>query len=102
MKMIASVLELSRQDIKALRITDPYSLHRMVYSLYDDIRSDAEKQSSVSSGILYADQGGDYKSRKILLLANRQPHTKIDGLYGEVRSKDIPMDFLTIPNIASK
>jgi CRISPR system Cascade subunit CasE len=94
MKMIASVLELSRQDIKALRITDPYSLHRMVYSLYDDIRSDAEKQSSVSSGILYADQGGDYKSRKILLLANRQPHTKIDGLYGEVRSKDIPMDFL--------
>lgn len=95
MRMIASVLELSRQDIKALRITDPYSLHRVVYSLYDDIRSDNQKQSSVSSGILYADQGGDYNSRKILLLANRQPYTKVDGLYGEVRSKDIPTDFLS-------
>ena len=94
MKMIASVLELSRSDIKALKITDPYSLHRVVYSLYDDIRTDAEKQSSVSSGILYADQGGDFKSRKVLLLANRPPKDKVDGLYGQVRSKEIADDFL--------
>jgi CRISPR system Cascade subunit CasE len=32
--MIASVLRLSRSDCKALRVTDPYSIHRVVYSLF--------------------------------------------------------------------
>ena len=47
MSMIASVLHLDRRDIKALRITDPYSLHRVVYSLYDDVRSAEEKGGRV-------------------------------------------------------
>jgi len=94
MSIIASVLHLDRQAAKALRITDLYSLHRVVYSLYEDIRSDAEKQVSKSSGILFADQGGDFAGRRILLLADRAPAPCIDGKYGKVLSKPIPQDFL--------
>lgn len=94
MNMIASVLHLDRHAVKALRITDPYSLHRVVYSLYDDIRDEAQKKTSVSSGILYADQGGDVRGRKVLMLANRQPMESVDGQYGEVLSKPIPESFL--------
>lgn len=94
MSMVASVLHLDRRSVKALKITDAYSLHRVVYSLYEDVRDEQEKQSSEASGILYADQGGNYKSRKILMLSNRQPLHSIDGQYGEVHSKTIPADFL--------
>ncbi|BAW81083.1 CRISPR-associated protein Cse3 [Candidatus Nitrosoglobus terrae] len=99
MNLTASVLQLDRAAIKALRITDPYSLHRVVYSLYEDRRSSAEKQGSQASGILYADQGGDFQGRKILLLANRVPAEQAvneDGqAYGEVNSRPIPDNFLT-------
>lgn len=94
MTLIASVLHLDRQAIKALKITSPYSLHRVVYSLFEDVRSEQEKQASNSSGLLYAEQGGDYKSRKILLLSNRPPKERVDGLYGEVQSKVISDSFL--------
>lgn len=94
MNLIASVLHLTRADIKALKITDPYSLHRVVYSLYADTRSEDEKNASKASGILYADQGGDFQHRKILLLADREPAAQIDGQYGEVQSKTVSPDFL--------
>lgn len=94
MRLIASVLHLDRQASKALRITDPYSLHRVVYSLYEDVRSEEEKSASQTSGILYADQGGDFQSRRILLLADRMPAECIDGQYGQVQSKPIAESFL--------
>lgn len=94
MNLIASVLHLDRQAIKALRITDPYSLHRVVYSLYEDVRSAKDKAASQASGILYADQGGDFHVRKILLLANRTPAQCVDGQYGQVQSKQIAEGFL--------
>lgn len=94
MNMIASVLHLDRRAVKALRITDAYSLHRVVYSLYDDIRDAEQKQASAASGILYADQGGDIRGRKILMLANREPLGAVDDQYGEVLSKPIPDNFL--------
>ena len=89
MSMIASVLHLDRKAIKALRITDLYSLHRVVYSLYDDVRDAEQKSASHGSGILFADQGGDFQSRRILMLANRSPAECIDGQFGEVQSKTI-------------
>lgn len=95
MTLIASVLHLSRADIKALKITDAYSLHRVIYSLYPDIRSETEKAASQSSGILFADQGGDFQHRKILLLANRFPADQLEGGYGEVQSRPIPDSFLS-------
>jgi len=94
MSLIASVLYLDRQASKALRITDPYSLHRVVYSLYEDLRSAEEKGSSQPSGILYADQGVDFHRRRILLLADRVPAECIDGQYGQVQSKPIGESFL--------
>lgn len=89
--MIASVLHLGRADVKALKITDAYSLHRVVYDLFDDIRTESEKQQSVSSGILYADKGGDFHGRRILMLSNRQPNAPING---EVSIKKIADSFL--------
>ncbi len=61
----ASVLNLDRRAVKALAITDHYSIHRVVYSLFEDIRSAAEKAASISSGIVYADQGGNALGRQI-------------------------------------
>ena len=94
MNLTASVLHLDRAAIKALSITDPYSVPRVVYSLYEDVRSEVEKASSQASGILYADQGGDFHGRKILLLADRSPADHVDGRYGNVESRAIPEDFL--------
>jgi len=89
--MIASALHLNRNDVKKLKITDAYSLHRVIYSLFEDIRTPEQKQTGSSSGILYADKGGDEKHRKILILANRNP---IVPEQGELSSKKIPDDFL--------
>lgn len=94
MNLIASVLQLDRTAVQALRITDAYSLHRVVYSLFEDVRSDAEKAASHASGILYADQGGDFQHRTILLLSDRPPAPYIDGQYGTIRSRSIREDFL--------
>lgn len=107
MSLIASVLHLTRKDVQALKINDPYALHKAVYSLYPDVRSAEEKQGSTPSGFLYADLGGDYKSRKVLLLANREPAMFLkdsngQGEYGEVQSKPVSSDFLTYKNYRFK
>ena len=73
MTLYAAMLELGRRDMKALRITDRYSLHRVVYSLYDDVRSAEQKRRGAPSGILFDDLGGDVRARKILTVANRMP-----------------------------
>lgn len=102
MNLTASVLQLNRTAVQALRVTDAYSLHRVVYSLFDDVRSDAEKAASHTSGILYADQGGDFQHRTILLLSDRPPAPHIDGRYGTVRSRPIAEDFLAHPRYRFK
>ncbi len=94
MNLVASVLHLDRRAVKKLRITDPYSLHRVVYSLYEDVRDTKQKSASTSSGILYADHGADISGRRILLLSDRAPADKADGQYGYVQSKSIPPNFL--------
>lgn len=88
----ASVLRLSRADIKTLNIKDAYALHKVVYGLFEDVRSDAEKQTSISSGITYADKGGDFNTRKILMLSNRKPHQTPQ--FGVVQTKPIHASFL--------
>lgn len=92
--LFASVLHLSRQDCQALRLTDPYSLHRVVYSLFPDVRSEADKQASETSGIQFADLGGDVRGRKVMLLSDRPPAANVDGQYGEVNSRPLPPGFL--------
>ena len=89
--MIASVLKLGPKDIKTLRVTDDYSLHRVVYSMFEDRRSEAEKNASVPSGFLYADKGGDSNGRLILLLSDREP---LKPAHGTLESKTVDEKFL--------
>lgn len=93
--MIASALRLTRADIKALRVTDAYSLHRVVYDLFDDVRSESEKQASTPSGILYTDKGGDFHYRHVLILSNRAPNKPE---HGEIESRIIKEAFLQHEN----
>lgn len=98
--MYAGLLQLSRNDMVALRITDPYSVHRVVYDLYSDVRTDSQKNASVSSGILYVDKsnGDEFKNgsdRIILLLSDRPPNTSPE--FGMVTAHPIADDFLDHP-----
>lgn len=98
MTLFASILALRRTDIQALRITDPYSIHRIVYGLFDDVRTQEEKNKQTPKGILYLDQGGNAMGRHILMLSNREPTpgamTKEGRLVGSVQSKEISLDYL--------
>jgi CRISPR system Cascade subunit CasE len=89
--MIASLLTLTRADIKALGLKDAYSLHRIIYDLYEDVRSTQEKQTSTPSGILYVDKGGDWQSKRILMLADRPPRIP---QHGRIESRSIHDNFL--------
>ena len=83
--MIASVLRLSRSECTALKIRDAYSIHRVVYDLFP-------KTVEETRGFLYADKGGDFNARNILLLSKRPP---IPPEIGIVESKTIPAAFMT-------
>lgn len=86
--MFASRYRLTPRDLKALRISDTYSLHRVVYGLFDDVRhGDREK----GSGILFADLGGDRSGRQILILSDRAPRVPDCGDF--VRTEPIPEAF---------
>ena len=84
--MIASMLKLSRNDCDALNLKDPYGLHRVVYSLFP------KKNGKAPRDFLFADKGGDFSQRKVLILSQRKP---LDPKYGEISSKQIPESFLS-------
>lgn len=88
----ASVLLLSPEDVKRLKVKDAYALHKVVYGLFEDVRSEAEKAVGKSSGILYADKGGDFHTRKILLLSHRKPHQTPQ--FGQVKTNPILSSFV--------
>lgn len=89
----ASVLKLTRMDVKALSIRNAYGIHKAVYGLFEDRRSTSEKAGSTSSGILYAEQGGDRMTRNILMLSDRKPHQTPQ--FGTVQTITISTDFLS-------
>jgi CRISPR system Cascade subunit CasE len=89
----ASRLHLSRADIKKLRVHDAYGVHRVVYQLYEDVRSDSEKNTSYASGFLYADKGGDFNGRTLLILSNRPPRIGEHQL--SIETKAVKGSFLT-------
>jgi len=86
--MIASALTLSRHDCKALNITDAYGLHKAVYSLFPE-------QPGQGRDFIYADKGGDWNCRRILLLSVRRPMTPE---FGTIESKEVPDSFLRWDN----
>lgn len=97
-ELFVSALHLDRKAVKVLKITDPYSLHRVVYSLFQDVRTESEKHSHIQSGIVYADQGGGFEGyeavRKVLMISDREPAANIDGQYGQVICKPLANEFL--------
>lgn len=83
MQMIATKLILSQEAIKRLRISDAYSIHRVVYSLFD--RSTVE-----SHRILYSDLGGDFFNHSVLIISDRTPNVDNLAVKVVVNSKPIP------------
>ena len=87
--MIASMLKLGRSDCKALTVKDAYSIHRIVYSLFP-------KENTMSQrDFLFADKGGNFNTRKILILSKHRPSIPE---FGEIESKEVPDKFLSYKN----
>ena len=65
--MFASRYRLSPRDAKALRVTDTYSLHRVVYGLFDDVREGDREKAAVSCLSIWAgtNTGGSFLSCQI-------------------------------------
>lgn len=95
MNLYLSALRLDRQACHRLKIKDCYSLHRVVYDLFDDIRTAQEKRQDISSGIQWVDKGGDYHYRQLLILSDRLPRqTDV----GELETKPLPPQFISYPH----
>ena len=77
--------------VRALRITDTYSWHRVVYDQYDDVRNGAGQGPS---GILWTVDELRGKFR-ITVLSDRQPHKTINSVAGvSVSSTELKEAFL--------
>ncbi|MGN0918259.1 MAG: type I-E CRISPR-associated protein Cas6/Cse3/CasE [Oxalobacter sp.] len=70
------LLEVGRRDLSRLAITDSYSVHRLIYNLFDDVRSEGEKQQSIPANFCYADLGGNTLRRQFLVLSDRLPRAQ--------------------------
>lgn len=92
----ASLLTLSRKDVISLKLRDAYSLHKIVYGLFENRRTHEEDRSS-PSGFLYVDQGSEFhdshfRGRRILILSDRRPH--FTPLCGTLVVKPVSSSFL--------
>lgn len=86
--MIASILQLSRRDMKALgKNPDEYAVHKLVYSLFP----------GESRNFLYLDQGGDFEVRNILMVSEDEPQ---ETGTGQLFTKAIPDRFLSYDRYA--
>lgn len=95
-----SQYQLSATDARCLRLTDAYSVHRIVYGLFDDARGGAPNKAS---GILFADKGmklgGEPRQnmRTILILSDRQPR---EPECGNIQAKPLPDSYLQAEHYA--
>lgn len=80
---------LSLMDCKSMRITDTYSLHRVVYDLFENIRQD--KDYHKSSGILFVDKGTLRGMRRLLIVSNREP---LNPKFGILEKRELKPSFL--------
>lgn len=79
---------LTHADRRVLRWTDIYSLHRIVYDLFDDVRG-ADRQTG--SGILFADKGVRQGVSRILILSDRPPRLPQRGA---LETRPLPESYL--------
>ena len=79
MSMIAAVLRLDRAAVQALQITDPYSLHRVIYSLFPDVRDDATKARQSTAAMMRIEgalQSVGATSAKRIILGDQEASPK--------------------------
>lgn len=86
--MIASIYKIKREHWKALGLKDRYSIHKAVYSLFPQVN---ESQRD----FLFADKGGDWNERSILIISKRPP---VNPEFGEINIREIPDSFLKQDN----
>ena len=80
---------LSAADRRALRWTDSYSLHRIVYDLFEDIRGDDRQRGS---GILFVDKGVRQGVSQVIILSDRLPRTPQRGVLETLQVTDVQVD----------
>lgn len=66
-----TTLTLGPRHFKKYKITDSYSLHRVVYGLFE--KPEESGEDSTKSRILYCDMGGDFAERHVQILSGREP-----------------------------
>ena len=88
-----SQLILGRRDLKEFKVTDDYSVHRVIYNFFSDQRDSDQKKLSESSGFLYVDLGGNALGRRFLLLSNRLPR-EIELSDSRIETKVLKDEFL--------
>ncbi|MBX0311635.1 MAG: type I-E CRISPR-associated protein Cas6/Cse3/CasE [Sulfurihydrogenibium sp.] len=88
----ATVLTLSSQEIRALKIRDTYSLHKIVYSLFEKTRTDEGIVKGESSGILWKELDNVDNKINILIVSDRKPHQT--PMLGKVETREIKSTFL--------
>lgn len=89
--LYCSLYSLTRQECLRLRLTDTYSLHRIVYDLFERTRA-ADEQTH--SGILFADNGVREGWRRLLILSDRPPREAACGL---LETREVPAAYLEQP-----
>lgn len=82
---------LNAADRLALRWTDSYSLHRIVYDLFEDVRGNDRQRGS---GILFADKGVRQGVSQVIILSDRLPRTPQRGV---LETHPLPDSFLQMP-----
>lgn len=88
--MYLSQIILSREQSKALKITDTYSLHRIVYDCFEKTRENMQD----SSGILFVETQGNALEKKILILSKEKPQAHFDCI---LNTKVISEAFFNFP-----
>lgn len=91
--LYATQLRLGLKDLASHKITDAYSIHRLVYSLFEDYRSEKEKNSSNRSGFVFTEIKQRDLFREFLIISDRKPQEDI-FTNSTLVTKIIPESFL--------
>lgn len=88
-KFYLSLLTLSPIDLAWNRVTDPYSLHRIICGLFG--LGGVEKKGSAPSGIQWRLAEGHRDQTRVLILSKVPPSTP---MFGNLETKELPDGFL--------
>ena len=91
--LFATQLRLGLKDLTFHKVTDAYSVHRVIYSLFDDYRNSEEKKLSKSSGFLFTELKQRNLFREFLIISDREPK-QLDFKDSSLLTRTVPEPFL--------